>query len=188
MKHVLLMACAAFVLTSCTQQSEKQASASTEITPAEQIKRGEYLVTIGGCNDCHSPKKMTDQGPVPDQALLLSGHPSSIPVSSFDSTTASNWILFHPMGTASKGPWGISYAANLTPDATGIGNWSEEQFFNAMRKGWYKGMEGTRPLMPLMPWQNYQNMSEEDLRAIFAYLKSLPPVKNVVPAYTPPTM
>jgi hypothetical protein len=122
---------------------------------------------------------MTDQGPVPDPVLLLSCHPAAILVSSFDSLTASNWILFHPMGTASKGPWGISYAANLTPDATGIGNWSEEQFFNAMRKGWYKGMEGTRPLMPLMPWQNYQNMPEEDLRAIFAYLKSLPPVKNV---------
>lgn len=188
MKEVLLLVCIALMLSSCSEQSEKQTSAPVTSSTVDPIKRGEYLVTIGGCNDCHSPKKMTDQGPVPDPELLLSGHPASIPVSSFDSTTASNWILFHPMGTASRGPWGISYAANLTPDATGIGNWSEEQFFNAMRKGWYKGMEGTRPLMPLMPWQNYQNMSEEDLRAIFAYLKSLPPVKNVVPAYTPPTM
>ncbi len=89
-------------------------------------------------------------------------------------------------GTAAKGPWGTSFAANLTPDPTGLGNWSEEQFFNAMRKGYYKGIEGGRMLLPLMPWPAYAQMTDEDLRSIFAYLKSLPPVKNIVPAPLPP--
>ena len=85
------------------------------------------------------------------------------------------------------GPWGTSFAANLTPDETGIGNWSFGQFKKALTEGKAKGLDGGRMLLPPMPWPNYVSMQEADLRAIFAYLKSIPPVKNIVPAPVPPT-
>ena len=91
------------------------------------------------------------------------------------------WVLFGMGLTSSAGPWGISYSANLTSDATGIGNWTEEQFFRAIRKGLSKGLEGNRPLLPPMPWFAYKNLTDEDLRAVFSYLKSTKPIKNVVP-------
>jgi hypothetical protein len=81
----------------------------------------------------------------------------------------------------------MSFAANITSDATGIGNWTEAQFFTALRKGKYKGQETGRPLLPPMPWMNYKNMSDEDMRAIFYYLKATKPVENVVPAPKAPT-
>jgi hypothetical protein len=84
--------------------------------------------------------------------------------------------------TSAVGPWGQSFASNLTPDGTGIGNWKEEQFIKAIREGKYKGLDNTRPLLPPMPWVAYKNLTDDDLKSIFAYLKSLPPVKNAVPA------
>ena len=63
---------------------------------------------------------------------------------------------------------------------------TEEQFNKAMREGKYKGMDNTRPLLPPMPWPNFRNLSKEDMKAIFLFLKSTPPVKNVVPAPVPP--
>lgn len=153
----------------------------------ELVKRGEYLVTIGGCHDCHSPKKMTDKGPVPDPDLLLSGHPAQMPVGGFDTATTRSWVLFNMMNTAAVGPWGVSFSANLTSDVTGIGNWTEEQFKKAITQGKYKGLDNTRPLLPPMPWPNLVNMKDEDIKAIFAYLKSTKPVKNAVPAAIPPT-
>ena len=96
------------------------------------------------------------------------------------------WALMSMDLTAAVGPWGTSFAANLTSDATGIGNWTEEQFERALRHGLYKGLEGSRPLLPPMPWQNLVNMKPEDMKAVFAYLKSTKPVENVVPAPIPP--
>ncbi|MGZ3840247.1 MAG: diheme cytochrome c-553 [Flavisolibacter sp.] len=155
----------------------------TEVPKKEaQIRRGEYLVTIMGCNDCHSPKIMTPHGPEIDTAHLLSGHPSSMPLAKIESAQLQNWVLFNQTTTAMAGPWGVSFAANLTSDETGIGNWSEAQFFKAIREGKYKGMDNTRPLLPPMPWMMYRNASDEDLSAIFAYLKSTAPVTNRVPA------
>ena len=150
------------------------------------ISRGRYLVTVMVCNDCHSPKKMGPMGPEIDTARMLSGHPSGNPVAKADPRLTDSWILFNQDLTAFVGPWGTSFAANLTSDETGIGNWSEAQFFKAIREGKYKGMDNTRPLLPPMPWQMYTNASDEDLRAIFAYLKSTPPVENRVPAPVPP--
>jgi hypothetical protein len=146
------------------------------------ISRGRYLVTIMGCNDCHSPKIMTPHGPDIDSAHMLSGHPAKMPVAVVDPKLAKDWVLFNPTLTAFVGPWGTSFAANLSSDATGIGNWSEEQFFRAIREGKYKGMENGRPLLPPMPWPMYRNATDEDLRAIFHFLKSTQPVENVVPA------
>lgn len=150
------------------------------------IKRGNYLVTIMGCNDCHSPKVMTAHGPDTDTAQMLGGHPAAMPVARVNTAALKDWVMFNQSLTAFVGPWGVSFAANITSDETGIGNWTEAQFFKAIREGKYKGMDNTRPMLPPMPWNMYRNASDEDLRAIFAYLKSTPPVENRVPAPIPP--
>ncbi|GAA4325240.1 diheme cytochrome c-553 [Flaviaesturariibacter amylovorans] len=153
----------------------------------EMIARGRYLVTIMGCGDCHTPKIMTAQGPAPDTAHLLGGHPAQLSVPAPNQEALKSWVLFSPTLTAYAGPWGVSYAANISSDESGIGNWSEEQFFRAMREGKYKGLPNGRPLLPPMPWQQFAQATDEDLRAIFSFLKSTQPVANVVPAAAPPT-
>ncbi len=145
------------------------------------IPRGAYLVTVMGCHDCHTPKVMTQRGPALDTSRLLSGHPAGFPLAKFDTSTTRNWALFNMTGTAVVGPWGASFAANLTSDQTGIGTWTLDNFRKAMKEGKSKGLEGSRPILPPMPWENFKNLSEEDLSAIFAYLKSTKPVDNVVP-------
>ena len=185
MKTVLVFLAATGLLAACSAH-KKPDMAELPLTDTSLISRGHYLVAISGCNDCHSPKMMTEQGPVPDPSLLLSGHPEKMPLAPFDSSTAKNWVLFNMNQTAIRGPWGVSFTANLTPDPSGLGNWTEEQFSNALRKGYFKGVVGSRRLLPPMPWQTYAQRSDEDLHAIFAYLKSLKPVKNYVPAAIPP--
>lgn len=128
-------------------------------------------------------------GPAPDPKRLMSGHPAeeTLPaVTDKKMIAPGQWALFSPSLTAAVGPWGTSFAANLTPDDTGIGNWTYAQFEKALREGKSKGMDGTRPLLPPMPWPNLVKMNDEDMKAIFAYLKSLPPVKNAVPNQLPP--
>lgn len=169
-------------LLNCSRTNEKDNTVSKEkgLSDAELIARGKYLTTVSGCHDCHSPKIMTAEGPEPDPERLLSGHPQNEKLSKIIPTK--DWVLFSNNLTAAVGPWGVSYAANLTPDDTGIGNWTFEQFETAIRKGKYKGLEGGRPLLPPMPWQMFRNMTDEDLRSIFAFLKSIRPVDNLVPA------
>jgi mono/diheme cytochrome c family protein len=151
------------------------------------VQRGQYLVGIMGCHDCHTPKKMGPHGPELDENALLSGHPAQMPLGKFDTATTKNWVLLNMTTTAAIGPWGASFAANLTSDETGIGNWTEAQFKKALTEGKLKGMEGTRPILPPMPWQNFKNIQDAELRAIFAYLKSTKPVRNIVPNHIPPT-
>ena len=191
MKHHLLPAIALITLLfACgeapTLNTEATAAAETTPAPADRIERGRYLVEITGCNDCHSPKIMGPQGPMPDPARLLSGHPGTADLPPVPVDHA-GWAMFNMDLTASVGPWGTSFAANLTSDGSGIGNWTEEQFIRALTKGLYKGIEGSRPLLPPMPWQNYRNMDTEDVKAIFAYLKSTTPVNNVPPVPIPPS-
>ena len=192
MKKIPVLVCVAVsttvLLIFCNQPEAKEQVAATHETTASapmsrdsMVKRGGYLVSIMGCNDCHTPKKMGPQGPVLDEERILSGHPSEVPVASYDANTSKNWILFNQMLTNYVGPWGTSFSANLTPDSTGIGSWTEAQFLKAIREGKYKGLDNTRPLLPPMPWQEFRNATDEDLKAIFAYLKSIKPVKNVVP-------
>jgi ABC-type Fe3+-hydroxamate transport system substrate-binding protein len=177
-------------LTFCTGKNAEESTKSTTQTSAEDpVKRGEYLVGICGCNDCHTPKTMTAQGPVPDAKRLLSGHPSeeALPaVTDKKMIAPGQWALFNGSLTAAVGPWGTTFAANITPDDTGIGTWTYEQFEKVMREGKSKGLDGTRPILPPMPWVNYINMADTDMRAIFAYLKSIPAVKNAVPNPIPP--
>lgn len=185
-----------FLLTYCAQETEptteakpEAVAAANKTTKEEQVKRGAYLVNAIGCDDCHSPKKMGPNGPEVDPELRLSGHPSAMPLGAIaDKAILKDYALFAPTLTAAVGPWGTSFAANLTPDDTGIGNWSEAQFLKAIREGKYKGLDGSRPLLPPMPWFAYRNLNDEDLKAIFAYLQTLPPIKNVVPAPIPPAM
>jgi hypothetical protein len=147
------------------------------------VRKGEYLVMIMGCHDCHSPKIMGKFGPEPDPDHLLSGHPSSLPFPKPDTTALKSFVLFNQISTAAAGPWGISFAANLTSDESGIGTWSEQQFITAIRKGKLKGQENGRAILPPMPWPTYSaHLKDEDLKAIFYYLKSTKPVYNVVPA------
>lgn len=151
-------------------------------------KRGEFLVTMGGCNDCHTPKIMTPTGPVLNPAKILSGHQADakIPPVPKDLFGPDKWAgLTTNDFTAWAGPWGMSFAANLTPDpATGIGGWTESIFMNALRNG--KHLGDGRPILPPMPWQNFAGLADQDLRDIFAYLKTLKPVANKVPEPHPP--
>lgn len=185
---ILLLFTVAAVFTACNQKTEKAeaAIAEAEANPSskeERIKRGEYLVMIMGCHDCHTPKVMTAQGPALDSTRLLSGHNGAVPSSGFDTgmTRKGEWIIMNSGITSFAGPWGMSFAANLTPDATGIKDWTLENFKTAIKKGKFKGIEASRPLLPPMPWPNLVNIKDEDAEAIFDYLKSLKPVNNTVP-------
>jgi hypothetical protein len=186
----LLVSAVLFVFSHCIQNSQGQDSKLAQQQFGgfqSQVKWGEHLVLITGCHDCHTPKKITDQGMDMDFSKALSGHPAGMPPPDVDrKAMESKGMIVTQSLTAWIGPWGISFAANLTPDSTGIGAWKESNFFTAIRKGKFKGLEAGRDLMPPMPWQMYKNMTDDELRAIFAYLKSIKPIKNVVPQVQPP--
>jgi hypothetical protein len=155
---------------------------------SSSVERGKYLVTVGGCHDCHTPKTMTNRGPTPDMARALSGHPSDapLPASPAGVVGPGKWgAVANEHQTAWYGPWGVSFAANLTPDPTGMGPWTKAMFIQAMRTGKHRG--AGRPILPPMPWPNYAQMTDGDLGAMFDYLRTLKPVKNAVPAPRPPT-
>lgn len=153
------------------------------------IERGKYLVHAGACNDCHSPKIFTPMGPIPDTTKLLSGHPAGtkLPQVPPGVLGPDQWgALASGDLTAWVGPWGTSFTRNLTPDvATGIGSWTEDIFVKAIKTG--KDMGEGRDILPPMPWPEYRNLTDDDLKAIFAYLKSLKPIENAVPDPISPT-
>ena len=158
------------------------AMAAGEKPSAEMIARGKELVTHGMCHDCHTPKTFTDGKMGFNYELELSGHPagSQLPPMDKRALQPGYWILGSSDLTAWVGPWGVSYAANLTPDEqTGTGLWTPEVFIKAMRTGKHMG-EG-RPILPPMPYQFVGSMSDNDLKSLFAYMHSLKPIKNVVP-------
>ena len=174
------------LVTACSiDGGDTKKSSQPVLNQEEMIKRGEYLVASSGCDDCHSPKMMGPNGPEINPDLRLSGHPAGLPLPAVDKSELQNWVLFNHTGTAAVGPWGASFSGNITSDESGIGLWSEDQFIKAMREGKFKGMDGTRPLLPPMPWPAYGQMSDQDLKAIFAYLKSTKPVRNIVPEPIP---
>ena len=174
-------------ITNCAQKEQKVSATTVEVSKDSLIKKGEYLVTILGCNDCHSPKRMGANGPEIIPELMLSGYPSDRPLGKVSKDAlADGWALFNGDLTAGVGPWGASFAGNLTSDPTGIGEWSLDQFKIALTQGKYKGMADGRPLLPPMPWFNYINMKHEDVEAIYTYLMSTKPVKNIVPAPVTP--
>lgn len=184
----LVAVSAALLLTTALGAAPKS-PARTSAKPAatasaDVVKRGEYLVSIMGCNDCHTPFKMTDHGPEPDMTRFLSGHPQAIGALK-SAKTEPQWMWAgNATNTAFSGPWGVSYASNLTPDKTGMSIWTEEMFIKTLRTG--KRFGGGRPILPPMPWPAYRNATDADLKAIYAYLKTIKPIANRVPAYEPP--
>jgi len=169
-------------LIACTSGAAKTETTSAIISNDSLIKRGSYLVNAIGCDDCHTPKKFGPNGPEMDMEHRFSGYLATKPASKVNTSVMKDgWVLFTMDLTSAVGPWGQSYSANISSDATGIGNWSEEQFFRALREGKSKGLKEGRPLLPPMPWFVYKNMSDTDIKAIFAYLKTSKPVENRVP-------
>ena len=122
---------------------------------SDQLKWGQYLLTIGSCNQCHSPQIKGSVAP----GLEYSG------------------------GFTLKGPWGEAASANITPDPSGIGYYDEALFLQAMRTGYVKA----RKLNSIMPFGEFKDMTDEDLKAMFAYLRTLKPVKHRVDNSLPPT-
>ena len=159
------------------------AGAAAAPAPASDatVARGSYLVKIMGCNDCHTPFKMTAQGPAPDMTRMLSGHPQEMVITAAPKPAGGPWIAsIAATNTAWAGPWGVSFTANLTPDAeTGLGKWTADTFVSAIRNGKHEGQG--RPILPPMPWPMYRNATDEDLHAVFAYLQTIPAIKNRVP-------
>ncbi|MGE5108761.1 MAG: diheme cytochrome c-553 [Sphingobacteriales bacterium] len=189
---LVLFAMSTLLFTKCRNkenESGKETAAATANFGGydSQVKWGEHLITSGGCGDCHTPKKMTPMGPADDSSLLLSGQPSQMPLPDVNRLEMqSKGLVVSQTFTQWIGPWGISFAANLTSDSTGIGMWKEEQFIYALRNGITKGMAGSRPMLPPMPWPALRNRTDDELKAMFAYLKTIKPIKNVVPPPQPP--
>jgi hypothetical protein len=160
---------------------EGQDAAGAAAQKNVRIDRGAYLVSMMGCNDCHTPWKMGPKGPEPDMTRALTGHPQDIVLP--PAPAASGPWIWHgaATNTAFAGPWGVSFTANLTPDKeTGLGSWTEEMFIATMRTARHQGKG--RPILPPMPVKMIGKATDEDLKSIFAYLQSLAPVKNKVPA------
>jgi hypothetical protein len=177
---------AAAAIAACTQTPPAQEAApapSAEDQAKAQVERGRLLISGGGCHDCHSPKKFDTGAPVPDMDRPLSGHPESAGVPQpFRQAGEKVWTTHaNDHLTAWSGAWGVSFAANLTPDQnTGLGIWTEQMFVDAIKQG--KHMGTSRPILPPMPWAEYRHLPDEDLKAMFAYLKTLKPIANRVPS------
>jgi mono/diheme cytochrome c family protein len=180
----------AVAISACGQPPAQTATPAPAAAPAQSpVERGKVLVQVGGCHDCHTTKKLGPNGPEPDMDKMLSGHPEGIKITAPNKPPkGSPWtIATTDTLTAWSGAWGISFAANLTPDpTTGLrsGSWSEDLFIRAMRTG--KHIGNGRDILPPMPWAMYSKLSDEDLKAIWAYLGSIPPIENDVPNPIPP--
>jgi mono/diheme cytochrome c family protein len=122
------------------------------------VSRGKYLVEIGSCIDCHTPRGPRG-APVP--GIQFAGGPTL------------------------EGPWGKVASANITPDRTGIGYYTPEMFVQTIRTG---AVGGLRKLNPVMPWEAMRGMTDEDLNAMFAYLQTLKPVEHYVNNVDAPTL
>lgn len=187
-----LVAAAALVGAGCQAPVpvEDKAQAPPSGAPAQSpVERGKYLTRIGGCNDCHTPKTFGPNGPEADMSRELSGHPSNdklpgVPTAlKFGAGGYGTLVSGHL--TAWMGEWGVSFAINLTSDkATGIGSWTEQMFIDAIRTGKHQGTG--RAILPPMPWYWYKEWTDDDIKAVFAYLQSLPPINNPVPDPLPP--
>jgi mono/diheme cytochrome c family protein len=184
-RSLQLAVAAAALVAAATTTTAATTTAATGGAKQRDVARGKYLVTVSGCNDCHTPWRLGPAGPEPDLSRMLSGHPEQLKMPSPPALPEGPWA-FVAAGTmtAWSGPWGVSYAANLTPDAeTGIGRWTEKDFVDAMRTGRHMGKG--RPILPPMPWPNVARMTDQDLKAVFAFLHSIPAIGNRVPEPQP---
>jgi cytochrome c553 len=176
-----LVAAAAALAVSTAAMPQTSAAPGSGEGRAPSVERGAYLVRIMGCNHCHTPYKLGPAGPEPDMSRALSGHPADFVMSPAPALDDKWTWAGTGTNTAFVGPWGVSFSANLTPDAeTGLGRWTAETFIATMRSARHEGRG--RPLLPPMPVENLAALSDPDIRDLFAYLQSLPPVRNRVPA------
>ena len=142
-------------------------------------QRGAYLMAAMGCHDCHSPHDRTGQM---ISGRELSGHPEGAPLAQWDPSLLERNILMtvSPTLTSFGGPWGVSVATNITPDReTGIGNLTAEALIRSWRSG--RHWQVARHILPPMPAPAFSNLSDDDIRALHAFLMSLPATKNKVP-------
>lgn len=148
----------------------------------DMVKRGKYLVdAVGACGQCHTPRA----GAEPDMSMYLAGHPANAPYPKYDIGLMQQGIFMvsSPTLAAFSFPFGTTFAANLTSDKqTGLGEWTEKMFIDAMRTGYHQGDKNNRNILPPMPKDAYAKMSDGDLKAMWAYLKTTKPVRNEVPA------
>src|SRR5215831_8263938 len=191
MRALVGMAAGLLLLAGCQQSgpAPTQPTAAAQTPPTQSpVERGKYLVYVAGCNDCHTPKKLGPNGPEADMDRQLSGNPASDKLTKIPKGLIApdkyGAVISNNL-TAWAGAWGVSFAMNLTPDkATGLGSWTPEMFVAAIRTGKHQGTG--RPILPPMPWNWYKNMTDDDLKAVFAYLQSLPPINNPIPNPLPP--
>lgn len=154
--------------------------------PSKAVARGKYLVTVMGCGDCHSP--YNDKGQ-PIKGREFSGHPAGAPLPTWDPSMLEkgNLATIAPTATAFAGPFGLSVAGNLTPDReTGIGKKTADELVKSWRSG--KHWKENRMVLPPMPMHAYKHLTSEDIKAIFAYLMTLKPIKNNCPKSQPAPM
>jgi cytochrome c551/c552 len=180
-------AASAFALYAAGLTAAIPAQAADKPAPtAANAARGKYLVSTSGCMDCHTPMKMGTNGPEWDMSRMLSGHPDSLQMPPAPTLPEGPWLIVSAAtNTAFAGPWGVSFTANLTPDPeTGLGKWTARDFKATIRTGRHMGRG--REILPPMPIPVYSQMTDTDLESIFAYLRTIPAVKNRVPEPRPP--
>jgi mono/diheme cytochrome c family protein len=179
MKRILPAVCALAIATPFLLAVA--ASPVSSASSADSIARGKYLVTVAGCNDCHTPWKMGPAGPEPDMSRMLSGHPQDMELPTPPLLPEGPWVVsVAATNTAWSGPWGVSFTANLTPDAeTGLGKWTLKDFVATIRTGRHMGRG--REILPPMPIRMYRNFTDDDLAAIYDYLRTIPRIDNRVP-------
>jgi mono/diheme cytochrome c family protein len=180
--RILLPACLALMALAGCNGTPADTPTTTAAAPADMVERGRMLIIGGLCHDCHTTKILGPEGPRADMNQMLGGHPQDIEITTpFQPAPGSPWtIATNDTLTAWSGPWGVSFGANLTPDEnTGIGIWTEDMFITALRSGKHMGV--SRDILPPMPWEFLAQLSDDDLRAMFAYLQSIPPINNRVP-------
>lgn len=147
---------------------------------AEMVRKGRVIVMAGACNHCHTPWVYDPVlgVPAPDWTRLLSGHPEGAPDPQ-GKPGPQDIALIGPTFTSFRLPFGVTYGRNLTPDVeTGLGKRTEEQFLAIFRKA--RHADG-RALLPPMPWDMIRALPDADLRSVYAYLQSIPPIRNKVP-------
>jgi hypothetical protein len=182
LKNVLARGSLGFALAAIAACNAHPPPAAPTSAAADPVERGRRLVSMGGCNDCHTPMKFDPEigMPVPDMSRMLSGHPEGAPEPA-SSLAGHDMAVIGPTFTSFRLPFGVVYTANLTPDAaTGLGAWTREMFVRAVRTGRHMGGNG-RPILPPMPWPVLAQQSDADLEAIFAYLRTIPAIRNDVP-------
>jgi hypothetical protein len=177
---ILLTAILSTAILGASNFGEVQQHDGGTATTEQQIARGKHLVEIMGCHDCHTPVKLGPNGPEPDRSRALSGHPEQL-IMPPPPPPAGPWIAsIAATFTAFGSPAGTVFTRNLTPDKeTGLGDWTVEEFIATMKTGRERGKG--RPVLPPMPVQNLRALSDTDIRSLFAYLQSIPAVRNLVP-------